>query len=329
MVANCHKRHFCSVQVVMEYFERFVSFLWKSSLVHEDNAIDRKRDALVAALTGDGTREHRLDLFGSSVAGTLVKVWVQRLENIRLSEDTDLGLLPLEVCEREVEGQGFRRTRLPHDDEGSVRHGADNVGKQVLLQCLGLGNPIRDANMLNIPIQFLFECLYEVLFCRRHLVVEHLCVLVAVLGVQSEIVDNAKGHQQSSEVVVTTGAKRSIVLVHFVQPLIKGEDTLDVTLADGAARTLCRVPVRKATVLKLLIGVLPHQILTSQDEIGESGLIGTCGFFIGYFHLGCDVLLLLLLPESPVVPHEALEGRVELTDIVGSSDPSLLLEDCG
>ncbi len=46
---------------------------------------------------------------------------------------------------------------------------------------------------------------------------------------------------------------------------------------------------------------------------------------VEHFHLGVNVLLLLMFIQRAVVPHEKLESGVELADIVRPSHPFVLI----
>jgi len=263
------------------------------------------------------------------VARTLIEVRVQGLEDLRVSEEIDLGLLALEVCQRQVERESLGRTWLTHDDEGRVRHRAHNGCEKVLLESLSLSNAVGEVNALDVPVQLFTKRPCEALLVRGHLVVDGLAIALPVLGIQTEIVDEAQGNHQGPKAVIPIFPTRLVLQVHLVEPLVEGENTLDVPLTHAAARTLGSFAVRKPAILELFVGVFPHQVLALQDEVGKVGLLRGSGAVTRHPHLGGDVVSFLLLSQSPIVPHEALERGVELPHVIGSSDPSLFLQHSG
>ena len=86
MVGNSHKRDFLSVKVVVQDFQRLMTLLRETSLIHEHYTIDGQLKLHEIALTVDGTREHRLYLIRCSLAGTLVEMGVEGSEDSDVSE---------------------------------------------------------------------------------------------------------------------------------------------------------------------------------------------------------------------------------------------------
>ena len=108
------------------------------------------------------------------------------------------------------------------------------------------------------------------------LAVQHLLILCTILGIQSHVVDDSQGHEHCSTVVVVTSVSMwPFSLIDGHEPLIEGEDTLDVSLTDTATGGDLSKPHDFDIVLppteKLLIGVLSHAVLACHYEVGEAG----------------------------------------------------------
>ena len=71
---------------------------------------------------------------------------------------------------------------------------------------------------------------------KLYLLVQVLLVFLAVLIVQPHVVDNAQGHKHSPLAVVLSLSIWFVPGVRVHHPLVEGEHTLDVSLADTATR---------------------------------------------------------------------------------------------
>ena len=211
-----------------------------------------------------------------------------------------------------------------------MRHGAHNVGKHVLLERLCAGDALGEVDVAHVPVQLFAKRPRKCDPRQSSLAVQRLSILLPVPRIQAQVVHNAESHHDGTCVVVRLLAVRVIAPVHGHQPVVEGEDALDVALADAAARARRRVKVLQVAALELIKCVLAHQVLTLDDEVGQVGQVGVARppagvgrALVDYPHLGKYVVSLLLLAERPIVPHEALQCGVELTDVVGATDPGL------
>ena len=119
-----------------------------------------------------------------------------------------------------------------------MSHGADDGCKEILLESLCPGDAIREIDVIDIPVQLGIKSFREALLRSGRLVVQKGHILLPILCVQPEIVDEAQGDEDRSETVVAIGARWLVPHVHLVEPLVEGEDTLDIPLADAAARAV-------------------------------------------------------------------------------------------
>lgn len=157
------------------------------------------------------------------------------------------------------------------------------------------------------------------------MVVQDIYVFSAVLGVQPEVVHKPQGHNNSpGAVILVMPATWLEFLVHLGQPVMEGEESLDVSLADTAPRASSGLRVGQATRFELLKSILPHEVLAGDNQVSVVSQISIARLPTGrHFHLGKDVVPLLVLTEGTIVPHEALEGGVKLADIVGTPYPGV------
>ena len=136
-----------------------MALLRETSLIHEYHTVDGQLKLVVTALAVDGTREHRLYLTGCSLAGTLVEMGVKGSEDSSVTEVLHLGLVPLQVGNGHIEGKCLGGPRGTHNDKRGVCSCADNDGKEVLFEGLGLCNASGELHLVDVPVQLITECL--------------------------------------------------------------------------------------------------------------------------------------------------------------------------
>ena len=111
------------------------------------------------------------------------------------------------------------------------------------------------------------------------------------------------------------------LLVHLHEPFIECKDPLDIPLADTASRGRTSLRLWYFAFLQLLKCIFSHEVLADHDEISQIRKISIGGILTDHPHLSPNVVLLLDLSQGPIVPHQTLQGRVELTNIVETSYP--------
>ena len=191
-----------------------MTLLGESSLIHKHHTVDGKVEALVAPLTIYCSGEHSLDLVGGGAAGALVIMRVQGSKHIRVTEESLLRLLALQVSDGLVEGKGLGGAWSPNDDERGVRDCAHNAGKEVLLQGQRACNSTGKFHLTYKVIQLLTEGTAE-----RDLIgkpvdfIEELTVLLPKLTIESHIIDHTQCHQHCPAMVIIVHAMCVVFVV--------------------------------------------------------------------------------------------------------------------
>ena len=62
---------------------------------------------------------------------------------------------------------------------------------------------------------------------------------------------------------------------------------------------------------------------SSHALIAHTSYLDIGHFLVEHFHLGFDIVSLLVLVQGAVVPHQEVKSWVKLSDIIGPSDPGI------
>ena len=134
-------------------------------------------------------------------------------------------------------------------------------------------------------------------------------------------------------------------------PLVEGKYPLDVPLTNTATGRELRHILIQPNKIELVEGIISHQILAGHYQLCQacnlqqakkchstnfthSYIYSSTHLCIGHisvehFHLGIDIVSLLVLIQGAIVPHQEVEGWVELPNVVRTPYPGLFLTNVG